>query len=116
MLRRKPTRTAVAAGLAAAVTAMLAPIVCAAPPDGPRIYPADLIGHVTRDQLRAGVPDGLPVGALSARQRRSLPATPASARVKFFKRGGGRYGLLLLAPPSAEEMGAAQGSPAASPR
>ena len=116
MPRRKPARTAFAAGFAAAFTAMLSQAASAAPPASPRLYPADLIGHVTRDQLRAAAPDGLPVGALSARQRQSLPTTAASTRVKFFKRDGGRYGVLLLAPPSAEEMKAPQVGTAASPR
>lgn len=67
-------------------------------------YPADVIGYVTWQQIRSATGEGLPVGALHARQRQKLPSTSRETRIKFFKKGKGRYGILLMASPQVEEL------------
>ena len=66
-------------------------------------YPADRIGYVTAKQIQAARSEGLPVSELDARQRQKLPKTPGTTRIKFFKIGKGRYGVMLIAPRSVEE-------------
>lgn len=82
-------------------------VSAAAPPRRPAavvVYTADVIGYVTERQVRAAQQSkGLPVSALDARQRQLLPRSAPATRITFFKKGKGRYGITLIAPPSVEE-------------
>ncbi len=91
--------------LAFCVLSVFAGAVSAAPPRRPAaaaavVYTADVIGYVTARQVQAARSEGLPVSALDVRQRQLLPKTAPTTRIKFFKKGKGRYGVLLIAPPS----------------
>jgi hypothetical protein len=84
--------------------AFAAPMLAAPPrPSGPSVHTADVIGYVTPEQIRGASGEGLPVSALHPRQRQKLPKLSGETRIKFFPRGKGRWGVLLLAPPQVEE-------------